>query len=256
MEEPVSSASGDIAGILAREGVGLWGVAPSRLMEDQPAGHRPSDLVAGARSLLCLGLAVPRGIFGQPRHVVESNWRTQNLYYRKLDGLSVKLAARLEEEGERAVPVFGCFPFEVRAARSVVGYLDQVRMGEVTRIGIRGRNGLLFHPRHGSRLMLGGVVTTAALPTRTDPQPVETGCPPDCRRCVEACPVGAIRPAERVVDGQACLGYTARTPLLPAWRHLLWSRFRPEKAARLVAATSVDEHTLHVCSRCVSACPT
>lgn len=249
----MSAIEHDVATALKDEGVGLWGIGPSELMEDERPGYRPSDLVSGARSLLCFGIPVPRGVFEQQRHVVETNWRVQNLYYRKLDGLSVRLAARLEEEGERAAPVFGCMPLEVQSAYSIAGYLSQIRMGEVTRIGTRGRNGLLFHPRYGGRLMLGGVVTTAKLPSRAEPQPVSVGCPPTCRRCVEACPAKAIRPEEHIVS-PACLRYTSRTPLLPKWRYLVWSRFRPKKAARLVNVTSLDEHTLHVCSRCVSAC--
>ncbi len=97
----------DIAATLTREGVSVWGTGPSAPMENEHPGSRPSDLVSGARSLICFGIPVPRGIFDQKHHVVEVNWRTQNLYYRKLDSLSVRLAARLEEDGERAVPVFG-----------------------------------------------------------------------------------------------------------------------------------------------------
>ncbi len=97
----------DIAAILTNEGVSVWGTGPSDAMEGERPGYRPSDLVSGARSLICFGAPVPRGIFEQKHHVVEGNWRTQNLYYRKLDSLSVQLAARLEEDGERAVPVFG-----------------------------------------------------------------------------------------------------------------------------------------------------
>src|SRR3990172_408666 len=110
----MNDALNDIADILTREGVSIWGTGTSEPMEDERPGYRPSDLVSGARSLVCFGIPVPRGIFDQKRHVVESNWMTQNLNYRKLDGLSVHLAARLEEKGERAVPVFGCLPFELR----------------------------------------------------------------------------------------------------------------------------------------------
>ncbi len=246
----------DMAAILARDGVAVWGTASSAGMENERPGHRPSDFMAGARSLVGFGIPVPLGIFGQPRRLVESNWRTQNLYYRKLDQLSAQLAVRLEEEGARAIPILGCLPLVAHAPFSIVGYLNQIRVGEVTRIGTRGRNGLLVHPRYGSRLMLGGVVTSAALPSRAEPEPVDAGCPADCRRCVDACPIAAIEPAKRSVDCPACLRYTSRTPLLPRWRYL-WLHLlgRHEKATRLLNVTSLDEHTFHVCSRCVSACP-
>ena len=42
--------------------------------------------------------------------------------------------------------------------------MSLVRMAEAVGIGAIGKNGLLFHSEYGPRLMLGGVITTAALP--------------------------------------------------------------------------------------------
>ena len=101
-------------------------------MEDERPGYRPSDLLPGARSLIGFGIPVPRGIFSQRRHLAESNWRTQNLYYRKLDTLSLRLAVRMEEDGARAIPTLSCLPLEAHAPFSIAGYLNQIRVGEVT----------------------------------------------------------------------------------------------------------------------------
>jgi epoxyqueuosine reductase QueG len=135
------------------------------------------------------------------------------------------------------------------------GYLNQLRMGEVTGIGTIGRNGLLLHSRYGSRLMLGGVVTTADLPPIGQQAIKEPGCPPECRICLDVCPVGAISTEKQRVDVMRCLNFTARTPLLPKVRFLLLQSLRPRAAERLMNITTIDEHTMHVCSRCVAACP-
>jgi hypothetical protein len=52
-----------------------------------------------------------------------------------------------------------------------------------------------------------------------------------------------------------CLNYTARTPLMSKPRFVALRAVRPRSAARLMNLTSLDEHTLHVCSKCVALCP-
>jgi len=252
----MSDVFNDIAVILARAGVRVWGTAPADALEDEPPGHRPSDLLQGARSLVGFGIPVPRAVFDQPCHPVESNWRVQNLYYRKLDELSVQVAIMLEERGQRAMPTLGCLPLETHGLFVISGYVNQIAIGVATRIGARGRNGLLVHPRYGSRLMLGGVITTGVLESRVEPEPGDAGCPAACSRCVEVCPIGAIEPHRRRVRSAACLRHTARTPLLPRWRYL-WLHLTGQhhSATRLLNVTSPDEHTFHICSRCVAACP-
>jgi epoxyqueuosine reductase QueG len=188
-------------------------------------------------------------------YAVETVWRSQNLHYRRLDTLSIRFATLLEESGERAVPIYGCLPMGINEKGEVVGYLNQIRMGEVTGIGVIGKNGLLIHARYGARLMLGGVVTTAVLPEMKYPETEEPGCPPDCRICADVCPVRAISIEKRRVNIMRCLGYTSRTPLLPKLRFLILRAYRPEAAARLMNLTSFDEHTFHICSQCVALCP-
>jgi len=237
------------------ENVPAFGVGPASAMADEKPGHRPEDLLPGAQSLICFGIPVPRGVYQMPTYGLDTAWRSQNLYYRRLDSLSIRFATLLEENGERAVPIYGCMPLGMNKKGVVVGYLNQIRMGEVTGIGVIGKNGLLINSRFASRLMLGGVLTTAALPDMRYPEIDEPGCRPDCRICADACPVNAIMPDKKQVKIMRCLSYTARTPFMSRSKFFFLRVFNPQAAARYMSLTAFDEHTSHVCSECVALCP-
>jgi epoxyqueuosine reductase QueG len=236
-------------------GIPVIGFGPASAMAAEAAGRRPEDLLPGAAGLVCFGFPVPKGVYGTPAHTLEIVWRSQNLTYRRLDTLSLRIAALLEAAGERAVPIYGCQPMSLNQRGQVVGYLNQIEMGQVTGIGVRGKNGLLLHSHYGSRLMLGGVVTTADLPQWRTPELDERNCPADCRICAEACPVGAILIEERRVRIMTCLNHTARTPQMSKPWFWVLGKLRPDAAARYMSIRAFDEHTFHVCSRCVAECP-
>ena len=182
----------DIQQIAESENLAALGLAPASDMAMAPAGHRPEDLLPGARGLISFAVPVPLSVYRTPVHAEEMVCRTQSLLYRRLDSIAIRIAALLEEQGEQALPVFGCSPMEINSRGDVAGYLNQIQMGAAAGIGVIGRNGLLIHSRYGSRLMLGGVVTTARLPALRRSKSRETGCPANCRICIEACPVHAI----------------------------------------------------------------
>src|SRR3972149_3610314 len=87
----------------------VLGISPASKMVNELPGHRPDDLLPGAQSLICFGIPVPRDVYRMPTYGVETVWRSQNLYYRRLDTLSIRIAALLEESGAGAVPTYGCF---------------------------------------------------------------------------------------------------------------------------------------------------
>lgn len=69
-------------------------------------------------------------------------------------------------------------------------------------LGWIGRNACLIHPRLGSFLCLGEILLNAELPPG---EPVADRCG-DCRRCLEACPAGALD-GERRVDCRRCVAW-------------------------------------------------
>jgi epoxyqueuosine reductase QueG len=237
------------------EDVAILGIGPASVMAGEPPGYRPADLLPGVQSMICFGIPLPRAVYHAPAYAPETVWRSQNLLYRRLDAISLRLCAALEESGAQAIPVFGCMPQGVNERGNVAGYVNQIRMAAGVGLGVIGKNGLLLHGRYGARLMLGGLFTTASLPDARPPDGAGPGCPDGCRICSDACPVHAIMPERKQVRIMRCLAHTARTPLMSRLK-FVWLRARDKKAAgRYMSTTTFDEHTFHVCSSCVSRCP-
>ncbi len=69
-------------------------------------------------------------------------------------------------------------------------------------LGWRGKSGLLVRPVGGSRFFIAVLLTTLAL---EPDEPIVNRCG-TCRRCVEACPTGAIA-SNGLVDANKCLSY-------------------------------------------------
>ncbi len=82
-------------------------------------------------------------------------------------------------------------------------------------IGFVGRNNLLIVPGKGSFFFLGEVVTTLAL---EPDEPCTMACG-ECRRCVEACPGGALSADGSAADARRCLScqLIERRGELPEW---------------------------------------
>ena len=97
----------EIRALLGRQGVPVFGIAESRLMENEAEHYRCSDTLASAKSILCIGMPFPKGVFYSKHRTHETYWRAANIYYRNVDIILMAIARLIEEKGEVAVPVFG-----------------------------------------------------------------------------------------------------------------------------------------------------
>jgi len=82
-------------------------------------------------------------------------------------------------------------------------------------LGWIGKHTLLIHPRLGSWLLLGGIMTTLGLDATKPAERVDDHCG-SCTRCIDACPTGCITPWS--VDASRCVSYLTiehRTPIDP-----------------------------------------
>jgi epoxyqueuosine reductase len=163
---------------------------PQRSTDPQRAVPGARSVVVGARSYYIDQLPVPPGSQGR---VARYAWADH--YGPLREGLRT-VARRLRRDGWRAV-VFA-------DDNSIVDREVAYRAG----IGWFGKNANILIPGAGSWFVLGCVVTTAPLPTAA--APAADGCG-SCRRCLDACPTGAII-APGVIDAGRCLAWILQKP--------------------------------------------
>lgn len=231
--------------VLGTEGISLSGVAPVVPMP-VPDIVTPHAIVTNAKSVICYGIPIPKGIIYADTHGLPMYWRYCNMVYRALDMVSIKLCVTIEETGYTAAPVYGCYPWKV-IDRTFWGLVPLVYWAEKAGIGTLTKCGLLGTPKYGTRVLLGGVITTAPLPY-TNPLTTPV-CPPDCSACIRACPVSAIKNGK--VDHNQCIRHAHENPLL---QHLLQDdpTFSFET---MINTVGVDDHGTYLCFACVKACP-
>ncbi len=242
----------EITSLFTQNNIPVFGIAKTVSLENEPSGYRPSDMLTSAESILCLGVPVPKGIFKSEERSEWMYWRAASIYYRNIDAVLMLAAGILEEKGEIAVPIYTCFPYDIKGKGDFWGYMGLVKIAEAVGIGKIGKNGLLFNSKYGPRLLLGGIVTTASLPTMAWPEKDEKGCPEECFICQEECPVKAIDKSGKV-DRIACIKYSMRSPIFS--NLMKAGNFGSEDVQMINHVTAVDDHSMYRCIQCVSVCP-
>jgi epoxyqueuosine reductase len=242
----------EMANMLSQNHIPVFGIAKASSLKNEPLGYRPSDMLASAESILCLGVPVPKGIFKCQGRSESMYWRAANIYYRNIDAVLMRACSIIEKKGDVAVPVYTCFPYDIKGKGDFWGYVSLVKMAEAAGIGKVGKNGLLFSSKYGPKLLLGGIVTTASLPAMAWPDKDEKGCPEDCYICQKQCPVKAIDKGGKV-HRVACIKYSMRSPVFS--NLMKAGNFGSEDVQMINHVTAVDDHSMYRCIRCVSVCP-
>jgi len=173
---------------------------PARSTSPQTLLRNARSIVVGARSYHRAEPASPGGTGGPVGRVGRYAW--EDHYQALREGLEA-MAVCLRSAGHRAaVFVDGNHLVDREAAR---------RAG----VGFYGKNTNLLLGDRGSWFVLGSLVTDADLPAATttgEPGgPSEPGGCGPCRRCLDACPTGAL-PEPGVLDANRCLAWLAQRP--------------------------------------------
>ncbi len=244
------TSEAEIKDLLNGEGIPIVGIAAARQLPRVPEDFSPQGILGDAKSIICYGVPIPKGIVYADSNELALYWRYCNMLYRSLDMASNKLCLVLEEKGHLASPIYSCYPWRV-VDRRFWGLLPLVYWAEQAGLGRLSKCGLLAHPSYGTRILLGGVLTTMHL----EPTPKLDGelCPSDCFECIEACPVNAIERTGEV-NHSLCMGYANASPLLTQVLSdaAIKERFSFETVMNTVGT---DDHASYSCFECLRVCP-
>ncbi len=186
-------------------------IAPVERFENAPKGHRPTDLLDDAQSVIVLGMRIAEGVRRANLKAHETGLRQAlwsymwfgygqiNLHF--LDRTSQLLTRLLEKEGHVAMPIVAS---GVEDNIKYVGALSNRHAAVAAGVGEFGLNTLCVTRENGPRQRFGSVITTA----RLDPDPMYQGppicdvdkCKAYCKEkygvskpvCVHVCPVEAL----------------------------------------------------------------
>jgi epoxyqueuosine reductase len=156
----------------------------------------PAALVEGAASVIvvALGYKPPVNNVAQPPSAgIVANMACYDDYHVVIKSLLYELAAAMRAWIQAPLRFKVCVDSAPLAERALA-----VRAG----LGFIGLNHSLIHPTLGPQVFLGELVTTARL--KSD-EPSAGGCS-SCRRCIQACPTGALRDDGRF-DARRCISY-------------------------------------------------
>jgi epoxyqueuosine reductase QueG len=165
-------------------GADLVGVASADAFEGAPAGHRPRNLLRGARSVVVMAVHMLDGAFELAPSREYSV--TFQVACQELNRIAYHVARYLQGQGHRALQVPASPPYDIEHN---MGDLSHRHAGQLAGIGVFGKNSLLLSPEYGPRIRLTSVITDAALEPSA---PLGVDLCEDCNICLHGCPVDAL----------------------------------------------------------------
>lgn len=177
----------EVEAIARANGAVLFGVADLRGINLESISAAVSEVsLSGLTTGLSFGCrlndAVLDGVIDHPTRTYQYHYRQVNLL---LDHIGLLVASHLDRQGARTFPVPASQILDWKTYR---GHISHKAVARLAGLGWIGRSNLLVNADHGARVRYCTVLTDLALPYD---RPLEPGCG-ECRRCLAACPGGAI----------------------------------------------------------------
>ena len=149
--------------------------------------------------------AIVDEIDGAPTYAYFQHYRAANAL---LDRCALIACELLRREGAKAYPIAASQSVHDRGDK-YIGIYQHKSAAIAAGLGWIGKSALFVSPQYGPRVRLATVLTDRELPVTGQPMKSQCG---NCRRCVEACPSGAVlgvnyvrgMAREEIFDAEKC----------------------------------------------------
>jgi len=177
-------------------------------------GNRPQDIMPGVRSVIVIGVAIPRGcILPLPKGRAEyTNTLMAGTVTLRL--IAFRMARDLERQGFLAsiVPTEGSeFGMWYANRETLKADISLKYAAYLAGLGSYGINHLLITNEYGSRVRMTAIITDTPLEAySSDISPLVRSECSGCQKCVKACPVKALS-SDGTIDTHSCRDYLFST---------------------------------------------
>jgi Uncharacterized Fe-S protein len=183
--------SNEVKNAAKKLGADLCGIASVDRFENAPEGFRPADIYPACKSIIVVAKRMPPAIF-ESRSPSPYTLLNETERVRVLDTIAVELCIWLHDRGVNAIPVPSDGPYDCWDAgrKRGMGVLSLRHAAEQAGMGRIGKNTLVVNEKYGNLLNFGAVLADA--PIQPDKLVAGAYCPESCRKCIKACPSGAL----------------------------------------------------------------
>lgn len=171
-------------------GADVCGIGTIDRFHDTPEGFAPTDIYPPCKSVISLGIALPKGLFQVKPRLIYGHFNRELCH--RVDDIAFTASKWIEKEyGCQCIPIPCDSPNEYWDEKNLTakGLLSMKHVAVNCGVGEIGKSSLLLNLTYGNRLTLGAILTNLELKA----DPIEKGiCIPNCRKCIDVCPVKAI----------------------------------------------------------------
>ncbi len=199
-KKPETINSRRIKKLVLAAGTDICGIAPASRFLGAPPGFRPTDIYPACKSVVVFAKKMPSSSLDASSCVPYTY--TNDQVAEELDRMTIEICRRLESLGIKAVPVPVDNPYEYWDPKNTrgMGILSLRHAGYLAGLGVLGRNTLLVNRHYGNMIRIGAVLVDKVL--AGDPVITENWCKPECRLCIDSCPMKALD--GKTVDQKLC----------------------------------------------------